>query len=181
MNILEKFSIPLTVENVLSKLENQLTYFREKYRLSKSEVFKVSPKIMMNLLMTFESYDNQVVKKDMIMPEEKLINFNVGYLKLQFKGVLRITIDRDNLHAKNEDGPNLAYGIVEKHDLLFKIDKPVIAKSFYIRPNVKAHKSSTVRAIEFGVMGLKGDMRVWESRKITNIDSREWVNISFKI
>ena len=77
---------------------------------------------MMNLLVNFESYDTQVVNKDMYMPEEKIVNFNVGFLKIFFKGKLRITMDRlgsnvavaeNEAEADDGDRPSKAYAVVE--------------------------------------------------------------------
>jgi len=181
---LGKYGIAINVENVLTKLESKLAVFKEKYKLNKSETFKVAPKLMMNLLMTFESYDEQVVNKDMYMPEEKVINFNVGFLKLQFKGVFRITMDRmDKTKTKKqpmkEGEPNLAYGVVEKKDLYFRIDKPILLKHFFIRPNQEYHRDSKTKGIEINVIGLRNDVKVFENKKILNRDSRDWVSKAY--
>lgn len=70
----------------------------------------------MNLLLNFESFDDTTTVRDVYMPEEKIVNFNVGYLKLNFKGKLRLTADRANkLHNKinNSDSPSKTYGVIE--------------------------------------------------------------------
>ena len=176
VKLLKKYGLTISVENVLTKLETRLQNFRDKYKITKSEVFKVAPKVLMNLLMTFESYDTQVKNKDMYMPEEKVINFNVGFLKLQFQGTLRITMDRNDTKAtKKEDGPSLAYSVVDNTDLVFKVDKPFILKYFYIRPNVEYHKNSSLKAVQFSVIGMKNGVKIFEAKKIANKDSREWV------
>jgi hypothetical protein len=74
------------IENVLKILSLNLERFKKNSKTSKGTQFKLSPRIMMNLLLNFESYDPQTMIKDVYMPEEKIVNFNVGYLKFNFKG-----------------------------------------------------------------------------------------------
>ena len=173
--MLNKHGISVNIENVLIKLVSKLQTFREKFKITQSEVFKVTPKVMMNLLLTFESYDEQVTNKDMFMPEEKLINFNIGYLKLKFKGLLRITMDRGVKIPLKEGEPKLSYGVVEKQNLFLSIDKPVMVKHLFIRANGNSFKDTSSKAIEITITGMKNDVKIWESRKIMNKEGREWV------
>jgi hypothetical protein len=150
--------------------------FKEKFKIVNGEIFKVSPKVQMNLLLTFESYDNQVIHKDMYMPEEKIINYKVGYLKLRFQGTLRITINRDKNKpvVMQVDEPNQAYGVVEKNDLTFKIDKPVTVKYFFIRPNKEFHKNKSGSA-ELEIKGYYNDVIIFDIKKYLKKDLNDWV------
>ena len=84
-----------------------------------NEVFTINPKIQMNLLLNFESYDISTQYEDNYMPEEKLIQFNVDHLKLSFKnGKLRITQERVNGAPKKHNKgsfPYGAYGVIEEN------------------------------------------------------------------
>lgn len=72
---------------------------------------------MMNLLLNFESFDQTTAVRDVYMPEEKIVNFNVGYLKMNFKGKLRLTQDRDTTtniqRTRDLDNPARSYGVIE--------------------------------------------------------------------
>jgi hypothetical protein len=69
----------------------------------------------MNLLLNFESYDQTTAIKDTYMPEEKIVQFNIGFIKLNFKGKLRITADRDDMKPVDVNNPPVrSYGVVEE-------------------------------------------------------------------
>jgi hypothetical protein len=76
-----------------------------------NEVFKFTPKIMMNLLLNFESFDQTTTNKDVYMQEEKVVHFNVGYIKLTFLGKLRLTQEKKTKSSK--EGPFKTYGVIE--------------------------------------------------------------------
>jgi hypothetical protein len=107
------------VENIYEKLNKVLQKFKDKHKSSMNEVFKFSPKIMMNLLLNFESFDQTTAIRDVYMPEEKVINYNVGYIKLNFIGKLRLTTDRANISNNKiskldtSTGPSKTYGVIE--------------------------------------------------------------------
>jgi hypothetical protein len=86
-----------------------------------SEVFKFAPKIMMNLLLNFESFDEVTAVRDVYMPEERVVNFNIGYLKLNFKGKLRLTVDkeRSGIIKASMDSPSKTFGVVEEKGKIF--------------------------------------------------------------
>jgi hypothetical protein len=49
------------------------------------------------------------------MQEEKIVQFNVGYMKLSFKGKLRLTQDKKpNIIYNYPDAPDKTYGVVEE-------------------------------------------------------------------
>jgi hypothetical protein len=81
-----------------------------------NEVFKFTPKIMMNLLLNFESFDKTTEARDVYMQEEKVVHFNVGYIKLTFAGKLRLTQEKKSKVAK--EIPSKTYGIVEDRGIL---------------------------------------------------------------
>ena len=88
-----------------------------KNKKSINQTFNINPKIQLNLLLNFESYDFSTQYEDLYFPEEKLIKFNIGYLKLMIKGgKLRITQERENGKAKPHNRgmePYGAFSIVE--------------------------------------------------------------------
>jgi len=96
------------------RLKNELKRFNTKHAPN-SEAIKISPKVQMNVLLNFESYDQTTATKDTYMPEEKIIQFsNIGLIKLNFRGKLRITSDRDNKTPIDVNNPpNRSYGVVE--------------------------------------------------------------------
>jgi hypothetical protein len=79
----------------------------------------------MNLFLTFESYDQTTANKDVYMQEEKVIQFNVGYMKLSFKGKLRLTQDKkENIMYNYQDAPDKTYGVVEERGNIF-LNRPI--------------------------------------------------------
>ena len=103
-------SITNNLENVLSILKKNLEKFKKLNKFEKTTQFKLAPKVMMNLLLNFESFDPQTMIKDVYMPEEKIVNFNVGYLKMNFKGKLRLSHDKTSSY---DNPPAKTYGIIE--------------------------------------------------------------------
>ena len=97
-----------------------LEKFKNKFKASKTTQFKVAPKVLMNLLLNFESFDPQTMGKDVYMPEEKIINFNVGYLKINFKGKLRLSHDKASTY---ENPPAKTYGIIEERGNLLNLNR----------------------------------------------------------
>jgi len=170
----------ISVEIVANYLNKELQKFKEKYKASMNEVFKFTPKIMMNLLLNFESFDQTTKHKDVYMPEEKIVNFNVGYIKLNFKGKLRLTQDKDNMMksgAKNVDGyPAATYGVIEDRDLFIKFDKPVIIKHLYIRPHYT--KETKYRTQEMSVVGYKNEQVVFSTKMHLVANNRDWYKIT---
>jgi len=104
----------VNLENVHLRLKNELKKFNSKHK-SISETPKFTPKVVMNLLLNFESYDQTTATKDTYMPEEKIVQFNIGFIKLSFKGKLRITADRDDMSSVDVNNPPVrSYGVVEE-------------------------------------------------------------------
>ena len=62
--------------------------------------------------MTFESYDEQTVSKDIYMPAEKVINFNISFMKIEFIGKLRLTQANPG-KLNSERLPQRTYGVIE--------------------------------------------------------------------
>lgn len=116
MAIIEKMemnNVELNLINLQLKLENELKKFKAKHK-STTETVKFQPKVMMNLLLNFESYDQTTKTKDAYMPEEKVVNFNIGFIKINFIGKLRVTMDRgDDLPVDLNKPPYRSYGVVE--------------------------------------------------------------------
>jgi hypothetical protein len=178
-------NIDITVDILLRRLNMELKKFRDKNKASLSEVFKFTPKIMMNLLLNFESFDQTTKIKDVYMPEEKIINFNVGYLKLNFKGKLRLTADREKSNNNVDkvaisDGPSNTYGVVEDRDLFIKFDKPVVVKYLYIRAHDYGRDTSyKYKNNEMNISGYKKEQMIFSTRM--NFHDHNWVSNQYII
>ena len=122
-NLTVNSTIPPKLETVLTKLTTNLENFKKRSKASKSTQFKLSPRVMMNLLLNFESYDPQTMIKDIYMPEEKIVNFNVGYLKFNFKGKLRLSHDKSSSY---DNPPAKTYGIIEERGTIY-----ILIRSLY--------------------------------------------------
>lgn len=171
-------NIVVDIESLSAVLEKELNKFKRKHKNSISSPYKLAPKIMMNLLLNFESFDQTTKTKDVYMPEERLVNFNVGYLKLNFKGKLRLTADRDgNLveFVHSTDGPQNSYGVIEDRDLFIKIDKPVLLKYLYVRPHLK-DQEMRYKMKEIEITGYKNEHLVFSTKTHMMIGSKNWVN-----
>jgi hypothetical protein len=131
---------------------------------------------MMNLLLNFESYDQTTKDQDVYMPDEKLIHFNLGFLKLNFIGKLRLTQNRDKTQNKPEiksgiDTPMNTYGIVEE-DLYIKFDKPVYIKNIYARLH-KADDLFNDKPQENNIVGYRKDKEIISAKLDSN--NYNWV------
>jgi hypothetical protein len=166
----------LDLDTVQKALSRELQNFREKHKSSISEVFKFSPKVLMNLILNFESFDETTKLRDVYMPEEKVVNFNVGYLKLNFKGKLRLTQDKEKIMKpnKNIEGPTGTYGVVEDRDLFIKFDKPVTIKHIYLRPHFSTPENK-FKNYEMNLSGYRNEKEVFHSRSQLMPNNREWV------
>jgi hypothetical protein len=141
---------------------------------------------MMNLLLNFESFDQTTEYKDVYMPEEKVINFNVGFLKLNFLGKLRLTQDRETNKKGNKikvvdsDGPSTTYGVIEDRDLYIKFDKPVVVKYLYIRPH--SEPKDKIQTIDANIFGyLNEEIQFTQRHHLTY--SKKWsrINLNLKV
>jgi len=176
-------NIDVSIEALSSTLKRELHKFKEKYKASLSEVYKFNPKIMMNLLLNFESFDETTKVRDVYMPEEKIINFNVGYLKINFKGKLRLTADRESkkIVHKNPnvlDGfPGNTYGVVEERDLIIKFDKPVIIKHVFVRAH-QIDKTGKNNMSQMNFEGYRKDALVYSTKMRFSYMDKEWTKIT---
>lgn len=170
----------INIDNVSTSLTKELKLFKEKHKASLSEVFKFSPKILMNLLLNFESFDQTTKVRDVYMPEEKIINFNVGYLKLNFRGKLRLTQDKEKIMKSGktgDNGPTGTYGVIEDRDLYIKFDKPVIIKYLYIRPHFSTIENK-YKNYEMTLDGYRNEKEVMHTKMYLMPNNREWVYIN---
>ena len=106
----------------------------------------------------------------------------MGYLKLNFKGKLRLTMDRENKDRKINiksamEAPINTFGVIEDEDLYIKFDKPVYIKSLYLR----LHKSEVneYKDEKMFIIGYKNNMEVFGSKISSH--SYKWVRILFKL
>ncbi len=109
-----KEKVPILLDRIKQLKETYTT----KNSSSIGQVFNIQPKIQMSLLLTFESYDPKTLKGDFYIQEEKIVKFNIGYLKLNFGGKLKISYAKDEngkkLHTVSGGTPsNGSFGIVE--------------------------------------------------------------------
>jgi len=160
-----------SLENALSSLRSNLDKFKAKYKGNTSTQFKLAPKVMMNLLLNFESFDTQTTNRDVYMPEEKIVNFNVGYIKIAFKGKLRLTLDKTSTY---ENPPAKTFGVIEERDLTLKFDKPVFLRYLYLRPHKPVEKQSKY-IVE--VKGLKSEQSIFVITEPHMLSPKQWVKI----
>lgn len=164
-------------------MSNVVQSFREEHRNALQVLPRISQAVSMNLLLTFESYDEATRKGDIYMPEEKVIKFKVGFFKLSFIGKLRLrNLNEKNPNDKKALEPQLTFGIIESKELIIKSDKPMTFNYVYIRPQkgIKLNKKITI-------VGYSNDdkevYRVSETiangRKWTKVIGRETVTIDY--
>lgn len=131
------FSLSERVSILVDRIEKLTETYKKKHHKQFQQIFTIQPKVQMNLLLTFESYDEMTIKSDLYMSEEKIIKFNIGYLKLNFKGKLRLSFTKDEKGSPSKTVSNGnpskgTYGIIESEfEILF--DKPVIISYFYVK------------------------------------------------
>lgn len=104
------------IETLISRMESLKDKYLKANSQSINQVFSISPKVQMNLLMNFESYEIATQIEDVYMTEEKIVKFNIGHLKINFTGKLRITQPRTNGKADPVERakiPNGAYSFAE--------------------------------------------------------------------
>lgn len=160
-------------------MTKNLQEFRALHRNSIGETYKFAPRMSMNLLLNFESFDQTTAQRDVYMPEEKVINFNVGFIKLNFLGKLRLTAERSqtkNVYTNQivNDYPSKTFGVTEERDLLIKSDKPLIVKHLFIRPhfdekNIHEHRQN------IWVQAFRKDNLEYQYMVNVIPGNREWV------
>jgi hypothetical protein len=139
---------------------------------------------MMNLLLNFESFDIQTATKDVYMPEERVINFNVGFIKINFLGKLRLTQERNKAVSKKaikNEPPLATYGIIEDRDLYIKFDKPVVIKQLFMRPHKEPEDK--FKLVELNINGYLHEHPEFSHKFHINYNNREWtkINLSNKV
>jgi hypothetical protein len=108
------------LENMTDQLNKVLEKYKEENKSSMTQIFNITPKIMIKLLLNFDSFDQTTAIRDVYMPEEKIIKLNVGFIKLNFVGKLRLTADRtnkisngNNNRLDDSNSPSKTYGVIE--------------------------------------------------------------------
>ena len=113
-------NIPVLISRV-KELKNQ---YIKNNSASINQVFSMAPKVQMNLLLNFESYEVSTKNEDVYMPDEKIVTFNIGKLKMNFIGKLKITQDREDgkaLPINKNVAPYSPYGIIESESKFYFI------------------------------------------------------------
>lgn len=182
LEVLEKMKIEkvnISLETLYKRLNQELTKFKEKHKRSLNEVFKFKPKIMMNLLLNFESYDQTTKDHDFYMPEEKVIQFQVGFLKINFRGKLRLTQKKRNEEITSDiksglDTPSKTYGVVEE-DLTILFDKPVYVKYMYTRQHKSEDQLDDIKSGNNIIVGYINGKERFHQSMVKNSD--KWVNL----
>ncbi len=171
----------LDIKTVHDALATELQLFKEKYKVYSTQTFNLAPKLMMSLLLNFESYDQTTKVRDIYMPAERLLNFSVGSLRLNFIGKLRLTSDRENLNSPHiitpkQDGPNQTYGVVEDTNLVITFDKPVVLHYMYIRPHYTPKESERNRSLlfEMELKGYSNEKMVFKMTKPVSYNNKAW-------
>ena len=117
-NSLSNINEPIELDTIIQKIQILKEMYLKANQKIDQGAFNINPKIQLNLLLNFESYDITTKYEDLYMPIEKLISFNVGYLKLNFKGgKLRVTQERVNgkpLALVKKNSPYGAHGVIEE-------------------------------------------------------------------
>lgn len=170
---------------IISNLERLKAVYLKKNENKVNQTFQVSPKIQLNLLLNFESYDINTQYQDSFMPEEKTIKFNISEIKLRTRGgKMRITQERVNGQPKKLNKnivPYGAYSIIEEGgmyyflflDVFLEFDKPVTIQYLYIRLNENSSK-------ERDIVKLVGYLNGKEQFSIENYALKsKWTKISF--
>lgn len=122
-SLVKAISNDIDQENIIDNIPillNRVKELKNKYTSNNSialnQVFSVSPKIQMNLLLNFESYEVTTKYEDILLQEEKIINFNIGKLVLNFIGKVVITQERKDgkpLPYNKNVSPYSTYGIIK--------------------------------------------------------------------
>lgn len=175
--------VHLTVDSVQKTLQTELHSFSNKYKLHQTQTFNIAPRIMMNLLMNFESFDQTTRERDIYMPQERTINFAVGSIKINFIGKLRLTSDRTNkvdskkIITPKKDGPNQTFGVIEDKDLIIKFDKPVLIHYIYVRPHQQANlkEENKYKLFDLEITGFSKDKMVFRTTSSLIYQNDQWV------
>lgn len=114
---LENRDNPVNLITIIKKIRELKMKYLNNNSATINQVFSITPQIQMNLLLNFESYDITTQYEDIYLPEEKIIKFNIGHLKLTFKGgKFRITQERIDGKPKNynkQEAPYGAFAVIE--------------------------------------------------------------------
>lgn len=130
---LDNYGNKIDIDELSEYMSNVVESFSQKHKNELQE-FSFSQTILMNLLLTFESYDEATRLNDIYMPEEKVVNFKTGYIKLSFLGKLRLrNLNEKNPNDKKEIEPQLTFGVIEGKELIIKSHQPFTFNYVYIR------------------------------------------------
>ena len=137
--------------------------------------------INLNLFLTFESYDEQILNgNDMYFPSVKPIETSAGVITILTKGKLRLTADRSIKtipeHIDQTKYPYATYGIIEGNtDLTMSFENKDFALGFiYARCPLDAKKPSLVMNIK----GVKGNKVVYSVSKPIKCGGTSWTKIN---
>ena len=136
--------------------------------------------INLNLFLTFESYDEQILNgNDIYFPSVKPIETSAGLVTIITKGKLRLTADRSIKtipdHLDQTKYPYGTYGIIEGNtDLTMSFENKDFALGFiYARCPLDTKKSS----LTMNIKGTKGNKVVYAISKKVKCGGTSWTKI----
>lgn len=151
------------------------TYIKgyKNYILPKNDSQQILPSLNLYLSLTFESYDDKVIKGDIYASQSKSIRFYTENIILEILGKLRLHYG-DDLKLKNPMSyPSKTFGIIESSTLGIRFGgKKFKCEYFFLRKRYD-------NIIKINIEGYLGKAQIFSIQKeIGYMDNKKWYMIS---
>ena len=166
-------------ENIYTKLKETLKYIRDKDEKEiEEDVYSFDAPYMVQLYLTFESYDEITKHTDIYAPETIDNQYESGRLTLTISGKLRLSqknaekYESKKVSSLREEGPRKTYAYVESKEVIFKFSSRSSIISLYIKKNKFNTKNKN-----FYLYGYRNGHKQIIT-KVENVPSDRWVKVT---
>ena len=166
-------------ENIYTKLKETLKVIRDKDdKEIEEDVYSFDAPYMVQLYLTFESYDEKTKYTDIYAPETIDNQYESGRLTLTISGKLRLSqknaekYESKIVSSLREEGPRNTYAYVESKEVIFKFSSKSSIISLYIKKN-----KFNIKNKNFYLYGYRNG-RKQIITKVENVPSDRWVKVT---
>ena len=166
-------------ENIYTKLKETIKQIRDKDdKEVEEDVYSFDTPYMVQLYLTFESYDEKTKYADIYAPETIDNQYENGRLTLTISGKLRLSqknaekYESKIVSSLREEGPKKTYAYVESKEVIFKFSSKSSIISLYIKKNKFNTKNKN-----FYLYGYRNGHKQIIT-KVENVPSDKWVKVT---
>ena len=142
------------------------------------DIFNLDSPYVMQLYLTFESYDELTKLGDIYCPEIIDTQYDIDRITLTILGKLRLSqknakrYENQRIQTIKDEGPKNTYAFVESKEVIVKFNSKATVSSVYIKRN-----SYNIDNRPFYLYGFKNGRR-FTMTKLQNVPTDHWIKVN---